>query len=303
LTFFFSLQTSGPAVSPQGYLDGILRARGYSTIRYKTLQSGYYNKPTFLQQQSYHVHLIELLRANNVVEMDHIFASGISPNPCNQYGESFLHNVCRRGATEALQVLLKNGCSLQVADDYGRTPLHDACWGAKPAFDVIDIILSKDVRLLTMTDCRGAGPLAYVRNELWPAWCEYLHQRQDVYWPTRNVATDGEEPPPPLSKLAPNSRPLPDPPHALSPELAIMVASGKMSPDEANILRLDEGTGSWDDSDSDSCDYTSDEDDDEDEDDSDVEPDDESEDFSMDEGELDDLINSIPLPTNDAVMW
>ena len=114
-------------MSPQAYLDVLTNARGYSTRRYRTLQTGYYSKPTAFQQASYNVYLVKLVRANKIDELRSVFQAGISPNPCNAYGESLVHMVARRGDHELLNMMLECGTSIQVSDDYGRTPLHDAC--------------------------------------------------------------------------------------------------------------------------------------------------------------------------------
>jgi hypothetical protein len=250
--------------------------------------------------------LIELVRAGNYAALDKVMSCGVSPNPCNQYGESLVHMVCRRGEAQPLGVLLKNGCQLQVADDYGRTPLHDACWAARPAFDVVEKILAYDVRLFYMTDCRGAVPLSYVRKEHWCLWIDFLESRKDQYWPGRDADRDGEEDPPALTLEQPNSRPIPDPANALTPELAAMVVSGKMTPDEAQMLKYDKDDAETaNESDSDS-DYDSDEDyTDSDDDDSEEEDDDEDDedDFSLDEGEMVDILNSIALPSGKAMAW
>jgi hypothetical protein len=281
----------------------MIRVKGYSTRRFKTLQSGYYNKPTELQQASYNVHLIELVRAGNYDGLSKVLRSGISPNPCNQYGESLVHMVCRRGESQPLQIMLDSGCLIQVADDYGRTPLHDACWAARPAFDVIDKILGVDTRLFHMTDCRGAVPLSYVRKEHWGMWIQYLESRKDTFWPDRDVA-QGEEDCPELTKVAPHSCPIRDPPNALTPQLATMVVSGKMSPEEAQMLKYDKDnesatldeSDSEEDYDSDDSDYSDSDYSDSDEDESD------DDDFSLDEGEMVDILNSIALPGK-AVAW
>jgi ankyrin repeat protein len=118
-------QPSVPMLSPQAYLDAMITSRGYSTRGYKSLQSAYYNKPSALQQASYDLHLIEIVRAGEADLLHNMLQTGLSPNPCNQFAESLVHLVCRRGDAKCLQVLIDNGCSLQVADDYGRTPLHD----------------------------------------------------------------------------------------------------------------------------------------------------------------------------------
>lgn len=222
--------------------------------------------------------------------------SGISPNPCNAFGESTLHMVCRKGETEFLKAMLDAGASVQVADDYGRTPLHDACWAARPCFDVVTLILQRDSRLFHLTDCRGAVPLSYVPKKDWAAWLQFLESIKDDYWPQRDMRA-GEQEPPELALLGANTRPLPNPANALTVELAAMVSSGKMTPDEAHFLVHDktecstnEGDSDWEEGDSD--DDSSGDDSDYDSDDSD------DDDFSLNEEEMADILNTLTLPTN-----
>jgi hypothetical protein len=269
-------------------MDAMIRSQGYSTRRFKTLQSAYYNKPSPLQMASYELHMINVVKAFDHETLAAAMESGLSPNPCNAYAESLVHMVSRRGDAEALQILVDNGCNLQVADDYGRTPLHDCCWAADPAFEVADIILAVDPRLFYMTDSRGAVPLSYVRKEHWPLWIEYLESKKDALWPMRDLKTDGEEDAPALTLLEANTRPMVDPENALTVELAAMVASGKMKPDEAKYLKYDQNEDSTCDSsesDSDSdgdSDYDSDYDSEEDE-------------FGLDEGDLADILQAMPI--------
>jgi ankyrin repeat protein len=270
----------------------MIRSRGYSTRRFKTLQTAYYSKPSPLQQASYNVHLIEVVKAGDVEKLKDILACGISPNPCNQFGESLVHMICRRGEHAMLQALLDANCNLQVADDYGRTPLHDACWAAHPCFKAVDLILERDIRLFHMTDCRGAVPLSYVRKDHWSEWINYLESKKDVFWRPRNIVIDGEEKPPVLAMQGANTRPLVDPHDALTCELAAMVASGKMEPQEAEFLKYDRP-------DDETCDSSGDEDDSDDddsEDDSDYDDSDDDSEFSMDDDEMADILNSLAVP-------
>lgn len=262
---------SRPPMSPQAFLDVLINARGYSTRRYRTLQTGYHSNPTAFQQASYNLYLVKMIRGKNIDKLRSVIQAGISPNPCNAYGESLVHMVCRRGDHEFLRMLLECGTSIQVSDDYGRTPLHDACWAAQPSFETVGMIAAEDMTLFHMTDSRGAVPLSYVRREHWSLWIEFLESKKDEWWPTRAV----EDTPAPLTEIGPNQRPLPDPENALSIQLASMVASGVMSPEE---IFGDDSDGSSsdsdqdedsDDSDSDSedtSDYDSDDDDDDDDD-------------------------------------
>jgi len=208
----------------------MLRNRGYSTKRYNTLQSGYYNRPTPLQQASYDVYLIQLVRQNQVDEFSEVISCGLSPNPCNAHGESIVHMVCRRGNLALLQAMMTAGCDLQVADDHGRTPLHDACWAPEPAWAMVETILRVDSRLLHMMDARGNVPLDYVRREHWSQWIHFLDSLKDTFWPNKEDAGSQNQGPPPLSLAASNSRPVPDPKNALSLEKATMIASGRLKP-------------------------------------------------------------------------
>jgi len=249
------------SMSPQGYLDSMLRSRGYSTQKHKTLESSYYNKPTPLQLASYHANLVTLLREHKEDKVRSLISCGLSPNPCNQHGESVVHSICRRNDYHMLQLLIRLGASVQVSDDQGRTPLHEACWGATLSFATVDVVLQQDPRLIHMVDARGATPLSFVRSENWPAWLKFLRSRIDLYWPLRE-AEDGLEGVPERTLQPPNTCPLPDPEAALTTELAAMVAAGRISPEEAEFLMIDDGEDDGtlmdddDDSDYDDSDFT-----------------------------------------------
>ena len=115
------------SMSPQQYLDGMMRNRGYSVECIPALSTAYRNKPTPLQKASYHLYLIKLVKTCPPSALHQMMSVGLSPNPCNSYGESLLHMVCRYNKVAHLQVLLEHcGTDLQVCDDFGRLPLHDA---------------------------------------------------------------------------------------------------------------------------------------------------------------------------------
>ena len=290
-SFYLFLQSplGRPPMSPQAFLDVMIHSRGYSTRRYRTLQTGYYSKPTEYQQASYHVNLVKLVRNHDVEEFQAILESGISPNPCNAYGESLLHMVCRRGDDDLLQIMLDVGSSVQVADDYGRTPLHDACWAAQPSFGTVERIANRDITLFHMTDSRGAVPLSYVRREHWPQWIDFLESKKDTWWPP----ITGADKPSELVDVAPNERVMPEPHNAMTVELASMVAAGVMKPDEAKSIMEDESreshmSGSASDS------YDSDDDDDDSSYDSDGDDDDDDYDeLGMSMSDMNDILKRV----------
>jgi len=223
-------------VSPQTFLDAMLHARGYSTERFSSLQTGYSNKPTALQQASYGTHLVQCIRSSNKTAVREMMRVGLSPNACNAFGESIIHLVCRCGDWQMLSLLLSHGAAVQTVDDFGRTPLHDVCWAPYPSFATVELILQEDVRLLYVTDSRKAAPLSYVCQSHWAAWRDFLRENVDKYWPPRNVHQDGVEPVPSRALQNPDSCPLPDPPGALPVRVAAMVAQGRLQPGEAILL-------------------------------------------------------------------
>jgi hypothetical protein len=245
-------------LSPQAFLDKAIEARGYSIKKYSSLEGGYYCRPTALQQASYGSRVSQAVRASDGKLLRRLLDAGLSPNPCNNFGESLVHMVCRRGDDKTLRILLESGCSLQATDDYGRTPLHDACWRAEPSFETAQLILDSDKHLLHLLDCRGAAPLRYVKPENYEKWIEFLKTKLDRFWPTRDVGIEGEERPPPLTLMQPHSLPIPDPQGALPLEVAAMVSNGRMEPEEARYLDDSSDDESSQDSEEDSDSYDSD---------------------------------------------
>jgi hypothetical protein len=225
-------------------LDSLLKSRGYSTRRFNTLDSAYYNTPTPLQLASYGAHFLNVMfRDEDKVALQAALECGLSPSACSEYGDSLAHKVCRLGNHELLQALLQAGCSLQCADDFGITPLHTACWRTLPSF--VEIVMQHDIHMFYLKDKRGSLPLSYVRKESHKEYIRFLDSVKDVYWPTRNVAKDCEEQPPQLTLEKPNSRPIPDPANALSLVYAKMVAAGQLTPDDAQLLEdADDGCDS-----------------------------------------------------------
>lgn len=223
--------------SPQQYLDSMLQSRGYSNHQYEALNSAYYNTPTTLQRASYQSRLIQAVSDTDGIKIRQMLASGLSPNPCNAFSESLVHAVCRRGLPELLQVFLQAGACVHISDDYGRTPMHDACWSAQPCFETIFTLLHQGPGMLHMQDARGSLPLAYVHKDHWPVWVTFLESHRDVFWPLVVKAADQDttDATPSTTVHAAafepaNSRPIPDPENALPIDLACLVASGRLDP-------------------------------------------------------------------------
>lgn len=142
--------------------------------------------PTSAQVTNYDNDLINAVRNSDLEGLTDLRTSGKRMDACNKYSESVLHIACRRASVEVVEYLLQNGASLEVTDDYGRTPAHDACWRTEPYFELIAMILDRNSELLRYVDKRGHTPLEYVREEHWPAWREFLRCNHEKYWALRD---------------------------------------------------------------------------------------------------------------------
>jgi hypothetical protein len=83
--------------------------------------------------------------------------------------------------------IVRHGGEICLVDDYGRTPLHDACWRSMPRFDVVTLLLDRNIDLLRMTDVRGANALKYVCPDHW--------LQKDKYWPVRGLTRESSKVP------------------------------------------------------------------------------------------------------------
>lgn len=201
---FFIVQTQG--LTLQEYFNNLLQSRGYSTKTYSSLQTAYSKlPPTPLQIASYGTYLIQAIRTSNKSTIQSLLRNGLSPNPCNKFGEGAIHLICRHGKHDLLELFLDYGCNIQICDDFGRTPLHDACWTSSPNFELVKMILKQDVRLMNIVDCRGCTPLDYVKREYWLDWITFLESVKDDFWVCRDVNVEGEQGEPCLVGMKPGS--------------------------------------------------------------------------------------------------
>lgn len=234
--------------------------------------------------------------------------AGICPNASNMHGETIVHMACRSSHTHCFRLLMSFGANVQVSDNCGRLPLHDACEAKDPSFEIIEMILDEDPRLLFVADLRGNTPLASVRSEKWTPFTRFLMSKKDKYWPDRDFASLGSEKDPALAVAPPNSCPFEN--HHPEVPLAQLaaVANGIVPPMTFRDSKSSSvSTGSTEVGDSSISDYSDffeleDEDEDSSDDESDgdeeMEEDDEEESSvhsvnSFDENEMENILNSI----------
>jgi hypothetical protein len=164
------------SAKPDDFLRSLMQQRNYT---YNTVPA--LSLPDFFDQPtcSYDLELIQAVRDRDLQALRLKIEHGQSMNCSNKFGHTLLHTAARRGATEIVRFLLEESHDVtsKVVCDIGRTPLHDACWTAKPQFEIIKMLLDESPDLLFLTDKRGFTPMAYVPREHWGQWCLFLEER------------------------------------------------------------------------------------------------------------------------------
>lgn len=166
--------------NPQDALISILQEAGYKAETRKSSEM----KDFFLKYNESHVaaydqEVVSAIRSKDIQLLRELHRNGKNLQAANKYGESLVHMACRRGHTEVLRFLINEAdVTLRVRDDYGRTPLHDACWSAEPNFELMDFLLEHEPDLLLVEDSRGHFPFSYVRRNHWKQWNDFLLTRR-----------------------------------------------------------------------------------------------------------------------------
>lgn len=171
--------------NPQDVLHKTMRSKNMDIAIVDTLGiTNFFEDPTSEEIGAYGSDVLTAIRSSNLQQLRQFVAEGRPLKCSNQFGESLLHLACRRGLVDVVAFLIKEaGVTVKVRDDYGRTPLHDACWTASPNFDLISLVVAECPRLLFMTDRRGHTPLSYARQDQWAAWVEFIQSNESLIFP------------------------------------------------------------------------------------------------------------------------
>ena len=165
-----------------------------------------FRKPTEEDIEAYDLEVVKSIRSKDLVTLQTLHRGGKNLNACNQFGESLLHMACRRGDVAMVSfMLLEAKVRVEIRDDFGRTPFHDACWTSTPNLDVMDILLQvANPYMMLSEDVRGSVPFDYARKEHYAEWINYLQSRKGI------ILTQLQKyhQPQPSSKL-PNNNPSP----------------------------------------------------------------------------------------------
>jgi hypothetical protein len=172
-------------VDPDQYLAQLVQALwGVSVKVQPALElKDYFETITEQQMAAYNMEVVTITRQNNVEKLRELFeARGRDSLDCfNRFGEGLLNMACRRGMKEIVQFLLSDAVQLnvRVRDDYGRTPMHDACWNPEPQLEICSWIMAQDPSLFLISDKRGYTPFQYARKSDWQVWRQFLFDHRE----------------------------------------------------------------------------------------------------------------------------
>ena len=178
-------EVSSDDVCPSTFIESLAQSKGDNAqgIITQPLHQSEFIQPTVEQIEAYShsTDAMGAVRANDVDRLRQLLACGAQFQVCNKFGESLLHMACRRSKGTVVSFLLHEAnVSPRIRDDYGRTPLHDACWRGDPEYEIVEMLLRKEPRLAFVEDIRGHKPFQYARKEHWSAWKEFLGSKMDL---------------------------------------------------------------------------------------------------------------------------
>jgi hypothetical protein len=171
-------------VSPAEYVLAAFKANGYNVEDVASSTQSCMLKPSKEMIEHYTIESLQAARSNDVEKLRSLNDSGTCLQCCNRFGESLIHLASRRGLTKVMEFLVREAkVSLYLADDFGRNPLHDACWRPEPNFDLLKLLIGEAPDLLCMTDVRGFTPFDYARKSDWTKWIKFLSEHKDLLRP------------------------------------------------------------------------------------------------------------------------
>jgi hypothetical protein len=173
--------------SPQCYLMDCLDKQGINAkVQRFDAVADIFEEPQQKEIDAYGFEALDAVRQQNIGKLKDFHKEGRPLKCSNRFGESILHLACRKGFLDVVSFLVNEAeVPVWVKDDFGRTPLSDACWTIEPNFELMDVLISKAPDLLLVSDARGHTPLDYVRREHWEKWVEYLRSKQPDLKPKR----------------------------------------------------------------------------------------------------------------------
>ena len=175
------------AISPLECLKTSLSARGidFSVKKFDAIND-FFVKTGEEDINAYGLDVLDAVRRSDVEQLRTYHKEGRTLKCSNKFGESLLHLACRKSLTSVVDFLINEAeVPVQVIDDMGRSPAHDAFWAAKPNIELISMILKKCPDLLYVSDKRGDIPTSYCRKEHWETWIQFFKDQPSLLLPRK----------------------------------------------------------------------------------------------------------------------
>jgi hypothetical protein len=193
--------TSDTQLSPASFLRSLFNQESdNSVMKPATPAPKVFTKPSAEDMAAYDLEVVKTVRSKNLEKLRVLYQDGKSLNACNQFGESLLHMACRRGDLPIVTFLIREAkVRIDIRDDFGRNPFHDACWTPVPNHDVMDVLMeAAEPGMLVAEDVRGSTPFDYARRDHHAIWIEFLESRKKVLIQKIRKANGVGESPSPL---------------------------------------------------------------------------------------------------------
>jgi hypothetical protein len=173
--------TSSTACNPQQCLESILASKGiHNTVHSYASLTGFFEETKDEEVKAYDCDVLKAIRDSDIEQLRAFHHEGRPLKCSNQFGESLLHLACRRGLLSVVDFMINEvGVPLNVVDDMGRNPLHDAFWTIEPNLELVDVLVKQLPDLLLVSDKRGHTPFSYARRNHWSKWVAYLKERSN----------------------------------------------------------------------------------------------------------------------------
>ena len=173
---------SAPATSPVVLLKEMFARNEFGNRLLANQRNNIgFARPSKEAIEAYDLTVVQAIRDNDLGRLRAMLREGKSFDACNRFGESLIHMVCRRGNIEMANFLIQEArVDVDVRDDFGRTPIHDACWTSKPNIAMMDLLINNvPPDMLLTEDVRGHTPFDYARKEHYDEWTQYLRSKEE----------------------------------------------------------------------------------------------------------------------------
>ncbi|KAG7338497.1 ankyrin repeat domain protein [Nitzschia inconspicua] len=185
-----------PVIKPLIFLKSHLLSLGVE-VELQSCQQlhDFFMEPSQAEIDAYGFDLLNAVRNQDLEALEKFHKEGRPLKCSNQFGESLLHLACRKSFAKVVKFLIHDAeVPLNVKDDFGRNPAHDACWTISPNWELMDLIVEQCPDLFFVEDVRGHTPLDYVRMEHWPSWIDYLCEKGEKLTPKQLPFTKHNKP-------------------------------------------------------------------------------------------------------------